>query len=403
MTQPQKLTAQQLANALGLNVDTIRKHAKKGKIKGYQDANGRWTFFASDFPQLGSTTPAKPAPIAKKAKRLTDVIFVLDRSVSMQGLITQARQNLANQIAVLKADADAENKYRISVINFDTSIDTTTHGADVQWITDTDKLYLDPNGWTKLNDAIVAAASLAKTLDANDPSHALLISVVTDGEDNRSVATAYTVKELVQKLTATDRYTFTFAGPAGSSYKAANLGFGAGNITEWEQSLRGTQTLGAQSVTSYGGYTQMRRRDIASATSFYAAPVTKQADKFANQLDNKLDDVSSQVKVERVTALDPIVINKFCEKKFGSFPKGQIYYQLTESEKVQDYKKLIIQDTATGTFYAGETAAKKLLGVPTFQGTVNIKPGSLGEFKIFVQSTSYNRKLTPGTTVVYLP
>jgi uncharacterized protein YegL len=392
------LTAQQLANLLNLNVDTIRKRAKAGKIKGYQDKNGRWTFLSSDFPELSGN---KPAPKAVE-KKLTDVIFVLDRSGSMSGLHGKAKANLQSQIESIRKAADADNEYRISVINFDNSVSTTLHARDVNSVGSADNLYLHPNGSTRLNDAVLEAIRLTETLDTSRKQHAFLISVVTDGEENASNSTVYAVANQVKLKTSTDRYTFVYAGPRGSRGYALSMGIADGNATEWEQTAAGIQYLGAVSNTSLGAYTNSRSVGQTYSTSFYAQPVTPDANKFAGQLDSKLDDVSGQVKVERVTAADPIVIAKFCQKKFGNFPKGHIYYQLTESEKVQDYKKLIVQDTTTGNFFAGEKA-KSLLGVPNFQGTVRLKPGSLGEFKVFVQSTSVNRKLTPGTAVVYLP
>lgn len=396
-----KLTAQQLANAIGKNVDTIRKHAKAGKIPGYQDNSGKWTFLAADFPALFVNTP--PATATSLVPKLTDVVFVLDRSGSMQGLIDRARQNLQAQIDTLRASAGPNDTYRVSVINFDDTIQTTASGVDVRYLGAAAGLYKDPNGWTRLNDAIIEAIRLTETLDTGGKQHAFLISIVTDGQENRSRASTASVMAQVGLATGRDRYTFVFAGPAGSSYYAAQMGIPAGNTTEWEQSYAGTVTLGAQTNSSLNTYATSRSVGQTKSTSFYAAPVTKDAAKFAGQLGNKLDDVSGQVKVERVGSADPVVIAKFCNKKFGSFPKGHIYYQLTESEKVQAYKKLIVQDTTTGNFYAGDDAAKKLLGVPSFQGTVHLKPGALGEFKVFVQSTSVNRKLTPGTAVVYLP
>ncbi len=403
-----------VANLMGLHADTVRKRAKAGKIPAIQDAKGRWTFvtaelakaglepFASGYvPQLcGTGVPG--APRKSYEKKLTDVIFVLDRSGSMQGLITAAKQNLQAQINELKAAAGPNDVYRISVINFDDSVQTTLRSLDVTAIGDSSHLYLAPHGSTKLYDAVLEAVKLSESLDTGDKQHAFLISVVTDGQENASNNTLQSVANQVRRTTAMDRYTFVFAGPYGSKNVAIGMGFSLGNATEWEQTYRGTQTLGAVTNTSLNTYARSRSVGMTNSTSFYAAPVTKDASKFAGQLDSKLDDVSSRVRVERVTAGDPIVIRKFCEKKFGSFPKGHIYYPLMKSEKVQDYKKLIVQDKTTGNFYTGNKA-KSLLGVPNFQGTVHIRPGALGEFKVFVQSTSENRKLPVGEAVVYLP
>lgn len=398
----QKLTAQQLANALGKNVDTIRKHAKAGKIKGTQDKNGKWSFRLGDFPELLGHPACGPSPKPVQRK-LTDVIFVLDRSGSMGSLYEKAKQNLDEQIATIRKAAGPNDTYRISVINFDSSVDRTVIARDVNLVGNASALYLYPNGSTKLYDAVLDAIVLANNLDTKDQQHAFLISVVTDGEENASFNHHATVAARVAESTRTDRFTFAFAGPYGSQAAAAAMGFPSGNTTQWEQTYAGISHLNAVSNNSLSNYTASRGVGLTKSTSFYAQPVVQDAAKFADKLDDKLDDVSGQVKVERVTTADPIIIRKFCEKKFGSFPKGKIYYQLTESEKVQDYKQLIIQDTATGAFYQGWKAAQKLLSIPTFSGTVRIKPGTLGEFKVFIQSTSVNRKLVPGTAVVYLP
>lgn len=399
----QKLTAQQLANALGKNVDTIRKHAKAGKIKGYQDAKGRWTFLLGDFPELLNQPACQPAAPVTTTPKLTDVIFVLDRSGSMSGLYAQAVKNLDDQIATIRKAAGPNDRYRISVINFDSSVTRTLIAQDVALVDQASRLYGYPGGSTRLHDAVLDAISLANHLDTKDKQHAFLISVVTDGEENASNAHHVNVSSKVGECIRGDRYTFAYAGPRNSESRATLMGFLSGNITTWDQTVAGTIHLNAVSNTSLNSYTTSRSRGIVSSTSFYAQPTTLNAESFADKLDDKLDDVSDKVQVERVTANDPLVIQKFCEKKIGSFPKGKIYYQLTESEKVQDYKQLIIQDTATGNFYQGWKAAQKLLSIPSFQGTVRIKPGSLGEFKVFIQSTSVNRKLVPGTAVVYLP
>jgi hypothetical protein len=135
------------------------------------------------------------------------------------------------------------------------------------------------------------------------------------------------------------------------------------------------------------------------STSFYAQPVVADAANFASKLDAEVPQITSAVTAYRVSVGDPTKISEFCVRKVGRFTRGEVYYQLTESEKVQDYKKVIIQDTDTGRFYSGWRAAA-LIGIPTFTGTVRIRPGTLGKFKIFIQSTSTNRKLTVGSVVL---
>jgi len=66
---------------------------------------------------------------------------------------------------------------------------------------------------------------------------------------------------------------------------------------------------------------------------------------------------------------------------------------------IADVKKAAIRDRKTGEVYSG-IQARDLLGIP-HSGTVKLNPGSSTKFDVFVQSTSVNRKLVPGTQVMY--
>lgn len=390
-------SAAELANLLGLSVETVRKHASQGKLPGVK-VNNSWTFSHAELVKL----PLIAAKLGKAGKNVTDVIFVLDRSGSMGHLMDRARENLQSQVETLKLSADANNEYYITILNFDDNFDVTMEGQDVRYAGNVRSKYLGASGWTKLNDAIARAISIANNRD--DGKRSFLISIVTDGGENRSSTYYATLKGLVESSYRTDRFTFAYAGPAGCEGHASSIGIPLGSVTTWEQSYLGAVTLNTVTNNSLGQYTRSRSVGVTNTTSFYAQPVDANASGFANKLEKKLDALAPhQYKVERVDSKDPIVIKNFCEKKLGGFAKGKVYYQLTESEKVQDYKNLVVQDTATGKFYAGQKSALGLLGIPNFTGTVRIKPGNLGEFKVFVQSTSVNRKLQPGTAVVYLP
>lgn len=400
-----------VANIMKLNTETVRKRTKAGKIPATQDKNGKWIFDhnalvsarVEPFASAGyiSAPGSTFVPPAKKIN-YTDVIFVLDRSSSMSRLIDRARANLQDQLDILKKAAGPNDVYSVSAINFDDRIVTSVSNVDVNSVGRANDVYLAPYGNTRLYDGIKEALDLATSRDNGD--RAFLISIVTDGEENASKNIgSQALAGLIKTANAKDRFTFVYAGPRGSEYVATSLGIPAGNVTTWEQTYQGSLDLGRVSSVSLNSYTTSRSAGVMSSTSFYAQPVTMNAGAFAAKLDDKLDDVTKSVTAKRVDPSDPKVIKTFCEQKFGNFEKGKYFYQLTESEKVQDYKEVLIQDNATGAFYAGWKSAKKLMGIPDFQGTVRIKPGNLGEFKFFVQSTSYNRKLVGGTTVVYKP
>jgi hypothetical protein len=80
--------------------------------------------------------------------------------------------------------------------------------------------------------------------------------------------------------------------------------------------------------------------------------------------------------------------------------KGAGFYQLTKTEPlVQDHKRILIRDKTTQAVYFG-SAARQMLGLPAWGG-VRLAPGDHGNFDIFIQSTSVNRKLAKGTSLIY--
>lgn len=100
-------------------------------------------------------------------------------------------------------------------------------------------------------------------------------------------------------------------------------------------------------------------------------------------------------------AADPSVIRKFCEAKHGRYDAGHVFYELLKSEKVQQQKEIMVWDCSTGKFYVGWQAARQLLNLPT-TGEIRLRPGKQGTLRIFVQSTSFTRKVHDGQKVLHV-
>lgn len=97
-------------------------------------------------------------------------------------------------------------------------------------------------------------------------------------------------------------------------------------------------------------------------------------------------------------------IKGFVTENGIEFKKGRGFYELTKAETVQQYKEIIMQDRETGEMFNGSQVREKLgLQPQTEKGGVNEKlyAKDAKEFRIFVQSTSVNRKLIAGTTFLY--
>lgn len=101
-----------------------------------------------------------------------------------------------------------------------------------------------------------------------------------------------------------------------------------------------------------------------------------------------------------------VSIKDFVESKGITFKKGRAFYELTKSETVQQYKEIILQDKETGDMFCG-TQVREVLGLlPQCEkgdGSANetLKPAKGNEYRVFVQSTSYNRKLPDGSSILY--
>lgn len=94
------------------------------------------------------------------------------------------------------------------------------------------------------------------------------------------------------------------------------------------------------------------------------------------------------------------VIKDFVEGNALPFVTGRGFYEFTKRETIQDRKEIVIREKATGDMYTG-AAARALLGIPLGMGKGKISPKHGDKYDVFVQSTSYNRKLIGNTRFLY--
>lgn len=384
------------AKILGVSQETVRRRIKAGKLNAIKDLNGKLWIAKSDLG-ITSTPPVV---------NLTKVIFVVDCSGSMNGNEKFVHEAIKSQCEQLSAASTDLNKFEVTYILFGSRVDANFIFRDV-------KKYDYPAinsamGMTALNDAIHSALSFVevdciKTNQAFNPGFnvAYLVVVVTDGDENASRLTKTHVNLLNEKLKKTDRLTLVINCPPGREYTISNdYGVSASNVTSFVADKQGIATMATNNTSAISRYGSMRSAGVTYSTNYF---VDLQGDPnaVAIKLNNVLNDVTAKVDCKRVASGDPVQIRDFSKKKFGVFDKGSVFYELNKTEKVQDYKQIIVQDKTTGKFFHGWDAARKLLKLPN-TGEIKVSPGNLGEFKLFVQSTSVNRKLEPGTAVVLL-
>ena len=95
-----------------------------------------------------------------------------------------------------------------------------------------------------------------------------------------------------------------------------------------------------------------------------------------------------------------VSIKSLVESNKLSFKKGRGFYQLNKPEVIQDYKEIIIRRKKDGAIITGDEV-REILGIAKSSKKFKIDLAEIPDFDVFVQSTSVNRVLLPGTDFLY--
>lgn len=325
-----------------------------------------------------------------------------DHSGSMQSITRAAARDYNETIGAIREQAtDAGIDTIVSVVKFGSRVEREVTNSSVNAITPlAESAYRSDMGMTALIDSVGDLIEQFESApDANDPNVTFLVMAITDGEENQSRKYSWSsLATKMKKLTATDRWSFIFRVPRGYARTLISRGVPEGNILEWDQTERGVAAATQATKAAFKGfYEELKTGKVKSTTRFY----TNVADLTPKEIKKTLVDISSQVNLWQVSK--DIQIRPFCEEKVGGpMVKGAAFYQLTKKEdEVQDYKQIAIRDKQSGAVYTG-AAARDMLGLPQY-GMAKVAPGDHGQYDIYIQSTSVNRKLPAGTTLLYWP
>lgn len=338
---------------------------------------------------------------------LSLIALIRDHSGSMSRIARAAARDYNATISSVREAAHTTGQETIvSVLELGygstSSVRVIIDGQPVNALTPINESSYSTNGGTPLWDSVGdAIENLQRHPRANDPEAAFLVSLTTDGQEQHSTRySARSICALMEKLIATDKWTFIFRVPRGDVKALVRLGVHEGNILPWDQTEAGVQAASVATTAAFTDYMSGRSRGMKSTTRFFAnlAEVTPE------QVKASLRDISGEVQLFGITTADhDKLIRDHVEHVLGDkMLKGAAFYQLTSAQlKVQGYKLIAIRDQKTGAVYCGP-AARQMLGLPTNQD-VKLTPENLGQFDVFIQSTSVNRKLVGGTTLMYWP
>ncbi len=326
-----------------------------------------------------------------------------DHSGSMRSIALAAGRDYNDNIASLKEGATEHNIDTIvSVVKcgvgYSAAVERDVVNSNVSVLKPIkDGGYIADGGATPLFDSVGdLIEQLQAVPDANDPEVSFVVMTITDGEENSSRKwNARSISAKIRELQATDRWTFIFRVPRGYARNLTSMGIPAGNILEWDQTERGVQAASAATRSAVKSFYAARATGVKATGKFYA----DLSDVSIKDVKRELVDVSKQVDVYVVgTKNAGVQIRDFVEAQGVTFTKGCAFYQLSKTEDVQDYKQIAIRDKQKGAVYSG-FAARDMLGLP-HSGTCKLAPGQHGQYEIFIQSTSVNRKLVENTNVL---
>lgn len=264
-----------------------------------------------------------------------------------------------------------------------------------------------PVGRTALIDATLKAIEDLKATATLYGKHAFLIYVISDGYENDSNATPAKLRQVSESLP--DNWTLAgFVPDDQAAFALQQCGFPGGNIMVWDtQSVRGVENMGSviqQTTESYmvgrqqgihgynqrtmsrGGSSLFQMRDFSAKQMQGATPLTRGSYFFTP--------VSAKERID-----------EFVARETGRpYVPGRSYYQFMKTETIQPQKAIAVEvvDTKTGVVdvYTGPQA-RAVLGLPS-DHTVKVRDIVKDGVTIFVQSTSFNRNLIPGTRLLTL-
>lgn len=324
---------------------------------------------------------------------INHIALVLDASASMgnkKDEVIRVADNLVKHLAIRSQELDQET--RVTIYSFDSSTRCLVYDKDVLRLPSIAKLY-KVNGYTALIDATLKSLDdLSKTPELYG-EHSFLVYVLTDGEENTSKNTANTLSGKLNALP--DHWTVAvFVPDQNGVHEAKKFGYPKENIQVWDvNSSVGIESVGEIIRKTTDNFMQARTQGVRGSRNIFSLDVSKLDTKSVAKVLNK--NVAGH-KLLHVTREG--MISTFIEVSTGkSYRSGAAYYQLSKSEKVQAGKQVALVSKKTGDVFTGPQT-RTMLGLPNQE--VRVSPSAHPEFNIFIQSTSVNRKLVPGTDVL---
>lgn len=339
---------------------------------------------------------------AQQTKKVTHIALLLDSSASMRGHAKKTQEAYDQIVTTIRNQANDRNNDQDIRVSFYTFGYGVVRKFFEQTSDNLEDIYYSPNeGRTALFEAIhKSIQDLNMLSDSHNVNHSFLIQVITDGQENKNNISSSFLKNAIANCQGTDRWTFAISCPHGYAHHISNrLGLPAGNISEWDPAdYEAMGFVGHTHSVGLDRYLSSRTQHNTSSTRKFFADINVGRQNISEVKRNLIPESTQRFKRLRVDKAR--TIKDFIESKGLVFEKGRVFYMLQKPETVQSYKEIVLQERNNPRiFYTGRQVRDKL-GIPHGQDG-KIKPGNLGEWVVWVQSTSTNRKLLAKMEVLY--
>lgn len=327
---------------------------------------------------------------------INHIAIVIDASGSMERHRETVIKVVDDQIAYLALRSkELDQETRITVYVFNSTAKCVIYDKDVLRLPSIREFYR-VGGHTALIDAtILSQRDLALTPEKYG-DHAFLTYVFTDGAENRSQAKSFELSALLRTLP--DHWTVAALVPnMTGKHEAKQFGFPADNIAIWSaDSASGALEAGETIRRATDNYMTNRASGVRGTRTLFSTGVDAlNHDTVAMANLHALDSHEYML----IPVPRDSVIKDFVESTGRAYVLGKAFYQLSKLETIQGNKQIAVVDNMTDQVYTGRQA-RELIGLGNL--TVRVRPNHNPQYKIFVQSTSVNRKLLAGTKLLML-
>lgn len=277
-----------------------------------------------------------------------------------------------------------------------------------------------PEGWTPLADAMHVAIGDARKIPEMHGDHTHLLYLFTDGFENKSkLDNVLNLPHLMREVEALGNWTIAAFAPniISKNHMITQLGFHKDNILIWDPDAENAvEEVGVAMAAATDTYMSHRSTGMRSTTSLFSlktpdlsqvkgalTPMTPGSYYFEEVRQEHLDQITCGKQGGR--------IDEFMQLTSGKpyTADGRTHYEMVKRERIQHYKRIAVavpdHVKKTVAVYTGKNA-RQLLGLPAEEsGTeVRVSPGRWRDkgYKVYIGTTSLNRQLPAGTSVLVL-